>query len=77
MIRARLSDGRFLLGIDANNVQKMKEGKPLVVDLSDHGGVDCFIMVYGDTLADVLKDITDAGFNLPPAQPMPTKGRPS
>lgn len=69
MIRARLASGVFVLGIDAENVQRLKDGKPLFVDLSGLGGRDSFVMVYGDTLADVRADLEKVFGAMPPAQP--------
>lgn len=73
MIRARLSDGRFLLGFDAENIRRLQAGEGIVVDLSAHGGTDRIIIVYGNTLADIMDDLTQAFGTLPPAQPMPPK----
>jgi hypothetical protein len=78
MIRARLSNGSFVLGIDANNLRELKAGHPIVVDLTDNGGMDIIMIVYGETLTDIMEELQEAsGAPLPPAQPMPVKGTPS
>jgi hypothetical protein len=69
MIRARLSNGVFLLGVDAQNMQRLMNGKPLYVDLSAIGGHDTFVLMYGKTLADVMRELETMGFDIPPAQP--------
>jgi hypothetical protein len=70
MIRARLTDGTFLLGVDAENLRRLTAGQTLVVDLSGMGGHDTFIMLYGETMADIMAELeTLQGGPLPPAQP--------
>lgn len=74
MIRARLSNGDFLFGIDAENVRRLRNGHPIVVDLTLMGGTDKFLIMYGETMqhvADELERMT--GQKLPPVQPMPQK----
>ena len=70
MIRATLSDGRFLLGIDAENVKRMRDGKPIIVDLTTMGGRDTVIILYGETMADIVAELEGAnGGPLPVAMP--------
>lgn len=78
MIRASLTDGRFLFGIDAENVRRLKDGKPLVFDLTLIGGTDTVLVIYGETMADIMRELEGAtGGALPPAQPFhdPSKGQ--
>jgi hypothetical protein len=66
MIRARLSNGTFLLGIDAENVRRLKAGKPILVSLAELGGKDDVLIMYGDTLNDIQRDLEEAtGSKLP------------
>jgi len=60
MIRARMSDGRFLFGIDAVNIFKLMDGQPIKVDLKEMGGSDSFVIVFGPTYADIIEDIAKA-----------------
>ena len=78
MIRAKLANGDFLFGIDAENVRRLKEGKPIVVDMSEIGGHDKFILMYGDTMQDIVDELSKAtGQDLPPVNfPPPTSRRP-
>lgn len=70
MIRATLTNGRFLLGIDAENVRRLKEGRPIIVDLSTMGGRDTVIIMYGETMADIVRELEQAsGQKLPVAMP--------
>lgn len=57
MIRARTSYGRFILGIDAENVKRLKDGQPIVVSLCEMGGHDDVMIVYGETLDDIKRDL--------------------
>ena len=68
MIRARLSNGIFILGIDAENVRRLQAGKPIVVSLAELGGTDAVCIMYGETLQDIGRDLEAAvGAPLPPA----------
>lgn len=73
MIRARLSDGTFILGIDAENVRRLKSGQPIRVDLKQLGGTDVVAIVYGDTLDEITRELERAsGQSLTPGE----KGQP-
>lgn len=65
MLRARRSDGLIILGIDAENVKRLKSGQPILVALAELGGHDDVCIMYGDTLADIQKELEDAGMRLP------------
>ncbi len=72
MIRARLSSGAFVLGLDAENVRRLQGGEPIKINLAQLGGSDLVFLVYGDTLADIVADLQRAqGSPLPPPQPLP------
>jgi hypothetical protein len=72
VIRARTSNGWFILGLDAENVRRMKAGEPIKVDLTVHGGKDTVIILYGDDKEEIYKTLEDiSGAPLPPAQVMP------
>lgn len=75
MIRATLSDGRFLFGIDAENVRRLKAGMPLIFDLTLTGGTDTVLIVYGETMADILRELESKnGGPLPVAMPFRDPG---
>lgn len=75
MIRATLTDGRFLFGIDAENVRRLKAGKPLVLDLTLIGGTDTVLVMYGETAGDIMRELEGAtGGPLPPAMPFRDPG---
>lgn len=66
MLRARASNGMFILGIDAENVKRLKEGKPILVSLASLGGTDDVMICYGETLADIARELEQAsGVPLP------------
>jgi hypothetical protein len=76
MIVAKLSDGRFIVGIDSRNLELLKKERPLRLDMTDYGGSDCILVVYKDTLNEVKKILEQAtGSPLPPAQPHPVSKR--
>ena len=69
MLRARLSDGRFLIGIDPANLLRLQSGMPLAVDLQELGGMDQFLIVYGQTFAAIIDELERAT-----GRPMPNGG---
>ena len=74
MLRARLSNGTFILGIDAVNVQRLKEGQPILVDLESLGGTDKVFIMYGDTIDDIKKELEkSSGKPLPKARSIPVE----
>lgn len=73
MIRARLSNGMFILGIDAENVKRLKEGKPIMVSLAELGGSDDVCIMYGETMQAIADELERAsGEPLPAATPLHT-----
>ena len=75
MLYARLSNGTFLLGLDAENVRRLQAGEPIEVDLRRLGGHDKLGLLYGEALADIEADLVKlTGGPLPPAQPLPPVG---
>lgn len=69
MIRARTNTGVFILGLDAENIKRLKQGKPILVSLAELGGTDDVLIMYGDTLDDIAKELEKAtGSALPTAQ---------
>lgn len=80
MLRARLSNGTFVLGLDAENIRRLTTGMPLFVDLFSLGGTDRFMITYGETMGDIQRELEEAsGAPLPPATPFidPGEGTPS
>ena len=66
MLRARLSNGLFILGLDAENIRRLMAGRPIVVSLAQLGGTDDVAIMYGDSLADIAKELEQAsGHPLP------------
>ena len=57
MLIARASNGLMILGIDAENVKRLKEGKPILKALGQFGGTDDVLIIYGDTLDDVQREL--------------------
>lgn len=57
MLIARATNGLIILGIDAENVRRLKAGQPILKSLAQHGGTDDIAIVYGDTLDDIQKEL--------------------
>lgn len=60
MLKIKMSDGPVVLGIDAENVRRLRAGQPIVVNLAELGGADMVCIMYGDTLADIKREIEQA-----------------
>lgn len=71
MIIARMNDGLFILGLDAENIKRLKEGQPILKSLAELGGTDDIMICYGETLADIQADLEKAsGQKLPEPKPL-------
>lgn len=57
MIKARLSNGVIILGIDAENIKRLLNKEPIGIDLSELGGSDRIIIMAAPTLAEVQADL--------------------
>lgn len=69
MLRARLSSGVFVLGLDAENVKRLLDGQPILVALAELGGKDDVLIMAGETLDKVKADLEKAiGHELPEPQ---------
>lgn len=69
MIRARLSNGDYVFGIDAENVRRLKDDQPIIVDLAELGGAGRVMIVYKATLQQVMDDLERATGKPLPVQP--------
>lgn len=66
MIKACAPGGHILLGLDATNIQKLKEGKPIHFSLDLFGMEGSCTISYGETLQAILDEWTAAGLEFPP-----------
>lgn len=71
MLRARTNNGRFILGVTAENIERLTAGQPIHVDLSDIGGHDDVFIIYATTLADVKALLEKELGPLPVPTPLP------
>jgi hypothetical protein len=77
MIRARLTNGDFIFGVDAENIRRLTMGQPIIMNLRLMGGTDKLLLVYGETLDDIKRDLERVtAAPLPPAQPLPSDEEP-
>lgn len=71
MLIARTSGGMMILGIDAENVRRLKNGEPILKALSQFGGKDDILIIYGDTIDDVQRKLEEAIGPLPRPKSLP------
>lgn len=75
MIKARAGNLVFL-GLEAKNLEKLKEGRPMLINLSELGveGDTKICVFYGETVPDLIQILEEkAGFTVPDIQPQNTK----
>ncbi len=64
MIKASLTRGGrqvFVLGLSARNIELLRQGKPIPVNLAELGGKGEVLIMYGETeedIADELRKVT-------------------
>ena len=71
MLIAHRTDGLMILGIDAENVRRLKAGQPILKALSQFGGTDDVLIVYGETIEDVKAQLEAVMGPLPQAEKLP------
>lgn len=58
MVKAKLNNGDLVFGISEANVEKLKQGHPIVVNLKDMGLEDRKIIItYGETEDKIFEDM--------------------
>jgi len=57
MIKAKINNN-VILGIDAENVKRLKQGKPILVKGEEVGSKENILIVYGNTLSDIQKELS-------------------
>lgn len=66
MVICKLSDGSIIFGLSAENVERLKEGKPIRVTQESHGvqfpqGLPMVGICYGTTEEEIVQGLKDAG----------------
>ena len=70
MIRARLTNGDLLFGLDAENIRRLIAGDSALIDCHQLGIPVRIMLVYGATMEAIMADLERKnGGPLPPAQP--------
>lgn len=71
MLIAKTNSGLMILGIDAENVRRLKAGEPIVKSLSRFGGKDDVVIIYGETTDAIREDLARLTGPLPAVQELP------
>ena len=61
MLKLKTKDNKILLGIDSENVKRLKQGKPIRVKGSEIGIENDIYIAYGETIQDILNELGIAG----------------
>lgn len=60
MIKAKCNDGTLIFGLSKENVDRLKQGKPILINLKDIGLEDRqVIIMYGETEEKMYEDLVD------------------
>lgn len=60
MIKAKCNDGTLIFGLSKENVDRLKQGKPILINLKDMGLEDRqVIILYGETEEKMYEDLVD------------------
>jgi len=59
--KATLKDDRplYVFGLSALNLQRLREGKPIVIQLESIGGFGEVYITYGETEAAIARELSD------------------
>ena len=57
MLKARTNEGTFILGLDAENIKRLQAGKPILLSLAEIGGTDDILIMYGETIDDMEREL--------------------
>lgn len=57
MVKAKLSDGTVILGLEEENIKRLKENQPMFLDLSQFGIEQKILIVYGETTEAIHEDL--------------------
>jgi hypothetical protein len=60
VLRAKIHNGPFVLGLDAENIKRLQAGQPILVALAELGGTDDVLIMAGNTLADIQNELETA-----------------
>lgn len=71
MLRAKTSDGKYIMGLDAENIRRLKAGQPILIDLRIMEGTDVVTLMYGETLEDLTRDLEKLNGGPLPVNPWP------
>lgn len=69
MLRARTTNGVFILGLDAENIRRLQAGMPILVSLAELGGTDDAMIMAGNTLDDIQRELKQAQGGRPLPEP--------
>jgi hypothetical protein len=69
MLIARCN-GVWILGLDAENIERLKKGQPILKSLAEFGGTDDICIMYGDTLQDIAAVLEKEVGPLPEPKPL-------
>jgi hypothetical protein len=64
MLYGRLSNGYGFIGVDQENIKRLTDGQPILMDLGKIENPKKVVIYYGETLDDILNDLEKRGYLL-------------
>jgi hypothetical protein len=59
----------IMLGLSDGNIENLKQGMPIRVDLAEMGGTGDILIIYGKTESEMVQALQNAGIKLPGMDP--------
>ena len=60
MLKAKITDGPYIFGLDAENIKRLTSGQPILIKMEEIGGVGEIMIIYGETLSDIKNELESA-----------------
>lgn len=59
MLKALMSDGTYIFGLEAENIKRLTNGDGICINLEEMGGKGRIFILYGETLTDIKKELEE------------------
>lgn len=60
MLKAKIKNGPYIFGLDAENIKRLTAGQPILINMEEIGGTGEIMIMYGETLSDIKNELESA-----------------